>query len=142
MHRLFARLVPVAILLLAVSGCGSDETPTEPDVPETIFSTFPEADPGTLTLNGAFSFPFSVTVAGSMEAVLTQLEPDMTSPVGLALGTWNGSICQVVLAHDNAIQGTRVVANASAVGDYCVRIYDSTGTLARPQTFRVVVAHQ
>jgi hypothetical protein len=142
MHRFFARLVPVAVLLLAVSGCGSGETPTEPAPPETILETFPTVDPGTLTKNGAFSFPFSVTVPGSMEAVLTQLEPDPNSLVGLALGTWNGSICQIVLAHDNAIQGSRVLANASAVGDYCVRIYDSTGTMARPQTFRIVVAHQ
>ena len=142
MHRFLARLVPVAVLLLAASGCGNGETPTEPEAPATILDTFPATEPGTLTLNGAFSFPFTVTVPGSMEAVLTQLEPDTTSPVGLALGTWNGSVCQIVLAVDTAIQGTRVLANASAVGDYCARVYDSTGTVVRPQTFRIVVAHQ
>ena len=38
MHRFFARLVPLAVLLLVVSGCGGDETvdtPTEP-APTTI----------------------------------------------------------------------------------------------------------
>ena len=30
-----------------------------------------------------------------------------------------------MLADDNAIQGTRVLANSSAVGDFCVRIYDA-----------------
>jgi hypothetical protein len=142
MNRSFARLASLAVLLLAVGGCGNGETPTEPAPPETVFETFPADEAGTLTLNGAVTFPFTITVAGSMEAILTQLEPDIDSPVGLALGTWNGSICQVVLSHDTAIQGTRVVANTTAVGDFCVRIYDSTGTLARPQTFRIVVAHQ
>ena len=142
MHRFFARLVPLAVLVLAMSGCGDGETPTEPEPPATILETFPVTEPGTLTLNGAFSFPFTVTVGGSMEAVLTQLEPDINSPVGFGMGTWNGSVCQVVLAVDNAVQGTRVLANSSAVGDYCVRVYDSTGTVVRPQTFRIVVAHQ
>jgi hypothetical protein len=141
-NRSFACLAPLALLLLFAGGCGSEETPTEPEPPETVLDTFPTTDPGTLTLNGAFSFPFTVTATGTMEAVLTQLEPDIASPVGLALGTWNGSICQIVLSHDMAIQGSRVVANASAVGDFCVRIFDSTGTMARPQTFRIVVAHQ
>ena len=74
MHRFFARLVPLAVLVLVMSGCGEGETPTEPEPPATVLETFPATEPGTLTLNGAFSFPFTVTVGGSMEAVLTQLD--------------------------------------------------------------------
>jgi hypothetical protein len=141
MYRSFARLAPLVVLLVVSSCSDRVDTPTEPD-PTTIVETFPASGPGTLTLNGAFSYPFTVTVAGSMEAALTVLEPDQASPVGLALGTWNGSSCQIVIANDASILNSRVAAVSSAVGDFCVRIYDSTGTMARPQTFQILVAHQ
>ncbi len=141
MHRFCGRLVPLAVLLLVVSGCGGDATPvgtpTEP-VPVTKVETFT----GTLTPNGALSHPFTVTGIGSMEAVLSLLTPDSASPVGLALGTWSGSVCQVVLANDAAIQGTVVVGNLTAVGNFCVRIYDSMGTVIGPQTYQIDVAHR
>ena len=142
MHRFFDRFVPLAplaVVLLVASGCSGDEaeTPTDP-APTTKVETYA----GTLTLNGAFSHPFTVTAVGSMAAVLTVLSPDSTSPVGMALGTWNGSICQVVLANDATKQGDLVIANSTAVGDFCVRIYDAAGTLTRPQTYEIEVTHQ
>ena len=47
-----------------------------------------------------------------------------------------------MLPNDTAIQGTMVVGISTAVGDFCVRIYDSTGTIARPQDYQIDVAHQ
>src|SRR5687768_4335562 len=141
MYRVFVRLVPLAMLLLVVGGCG-DDTPTDPG-PELVQKVDEFA--GTLTINGAFTHPFTVTATGSMVASLTELkhaDPALSpNPVGLALGTWNGSICQLVLTHDVATTGQVVVGNATAVGDYCVRIYDATGTLTGPQTYKIRVDH-
>jgi len=143
MYRFFVRLVPLAVVLLALSGCGSDDpgdTPIDPGPAQKV-----DEFSGTLTINGAFTHPFSVTATGSMVAALTELkraDSDLSpSPVGFALGTWNGSICQLVLTHDVATTGQVVVGNATAVGDYCVRIYDATGTMTVAQTYRIRVDH-
>jgi hypothetical protein len=158
MHRFFARLAPVtgvpgaaaalAVLLLVMSSCGGGDTPTEPAPPAEIVETFPTEGLGTLTLNGAFSHPFTVTVPGSMVAQLIVLRPvdealpqESAGPVGLALGTWNGSICQIVLADDVTRQGDVVPGNSTAAGEFCVRIYDASGTLPGPQNYQIVVSH-
>jgi len=138
MHRLIARLVPLIALLLVVSGCGnnSDEEVVAPP-PPTLIETFT----GTLNLNGATTYFFNVTGAGDMRAQLTTLSPDSTKPVGLSLGTWNGSICQITLTGDNSIQGSVVDGRASTVGSFCVRIYDAAGTVVDPQAYVIDVFH-
>ena len=138
MHRFFSRLVPLVSLSLVVSGCGSssDETVTAP-APTVLTESFS----GTLTLNGATTYSFRVTATGNITAQLVTLSPDSTKPVGLALGTWNGSICQITLPNDNSIQGSVTVGTASAVGDFCVRIYDAAGTVDQPQTYTIEVDH-
>jgi hypothetical protein len=138
MHRLISRLVPLIAVLLIVSGCGSnsDDTVVAPP-PPTLIETFS----GTLTPNGGTTFSFNVTGAGDMRAQLTTLSPDSTKPVGLSLGTWNGSICQVILPNDNSIQGSVVDGRASTTGSFCVRIYDAAGTVTDPQTYVIDVFH-
>ena len=83
----------------------------------------------------------TVTATGNITAQLVTLSPDSTKPVGLALGTWNGSICQITLPNDNSVQGSVTVGTASAVGDFCVRIYDAAGTVDQPQTYTIEVDH-
>jgi hypothetical protein len=94
-----------------------------------------------LNLNGAATYSFTVVGTGSITAQISKLDPDLANPVGLSLGTWNGSICQIVLANDVAIQGSVVVGAASAPGQFCVRIYDAAGTVAQPQSYIVDVEH-
>jgi hypothetical protein len=141
MHRLIARLVPMVAASLAsliMGGCGggSDESVVAPP-PPTLTETFS----GTLMLNGATTFSFTVNGAGSITAQLTTLSPDSTRPVGVSLGTWNGSICQILLPNDNSIQGSVVVGTASTTGSFCVRIYDAAGTVVNPQMFVIDVFH-
>ena len=124
---------------LVVVGCGGeDDTPTGPPPTSSITETFTE----TLTRNGGRVHTFSVTATGGISALLVTLSPDSTHAVGLSLGTWNGSICQIILDNPAAIQGSVVVGQTSAVGEFCVRIYDATGTLPRPQTYAIEVTHQ
>src|SRR5688572_9612606 len=76
-----------AVALLAVTGvaCGSDDPVTTPTpTPTAITETFE----GTLTVNGAATYPFVVVQAGLASAVLTTILPD-TATVGVSLGTWN-----------------------------------------------------
>lgn len=139
MHRFFTRVVQVFALSLLASGCGSgtDTTTTAP-TPTTLTDTFI----GTLTLNGSAAFPFTVTGSGNITAQLTSLAPDAARPVGISLGTWNGSICQIVLDLPAAIQGSLVVGTTSTTGSFCVRIYDSAGTVVQPENYVIDVSHQ
>ena len=45
----------------------------------------------------------------------------------MALGTWNGSACQIVIAKDDAKEATVVIGAVSALGNLCVRVYDAGG---------------
>ena len=137
MHRFITRLVPLVAFALILSGCGnssSDAAVTQP--PPTLTDTFS----GTLTLNGATTYNFTVTGVGSITAQLSTLSPNVS--VGLSVGTWNGSICQIVLANDASVQGSVVVGSTSATGSFCVRIYDASGTAVQPQMYVIDVFHQ
>src|SRR5947207_2805442 len=141
MHRLICRLVPLLVLSavsLILSAChsSSDDAVVAPP-PATLSDSFT----GTLTLNGAAAYPFAVTGASNIQAQLTTLMPDATKPVGLSLGTWNGSICQIVLDNPNSVQGAVVPGNSSTTGSFCVRIYDAAGTVVQPQTYVIDVSH-
>jgi hypothetical protein len=138
MHRFIFRSVPLVALSLILSGCKNAEPITAPPVDATKIDTFT----GTLSLNGAAAYNFTVAGTGGITAQLTSLQPDFAKPVGLSLGTWNGSICQIVLDNPNAIQGQVVVGVASAVGEFCVRIYDAAGTVVQPQMYTIEVSHQ
>ena len=59
----------------------------------------------------------------------------------MSLGTWNGAACHIIVANDNATQGTQVVGQITTVGgEFCVRLYD-TGNLAQTATYEVSVVH-
>ena len=143
MYRLTFRLVLLALLAAVATGCGggdnSGDTPTTP-APTTVTDTFT----GVLTLNGAATYPFTVAAPGGITAQLVSLQPDADAPVGLSLGTWNGSICTVPpgLFNDKTKQGDVVVGQTQTVGDFCVRIYDAGGTVVNPETYIIEVSHQ
>ncbi len=116
-----ATLLFVAVTALACSDDTPGPEPT-PTPPPTTTDTFT----GTLNKNGAFTFPFTVVAAGSMTATLTTVS-DTTVAVSIALGTWNGVTCQIVLANDKATQGAIVTGLASGLGTFCARISDGAG---------------
>ena len=127
-----------AVALLAVTGvaCGSDDPVTTPTpTPTAITETFE----GTLTVNGAATYPFVVVQAGLASAVLTTILPD-TATVGVSLGTWNGQGCQIILANDSATQNVAVVGEARSAGNFCVRIHD-VGKLTAPANYLLTVTH-
>lgn len=129
-----------AFVLIAVlgftAGCGDDIVPTTPtpDRPQAP----PENFSGTLTVNGAATHPFT-TGSGLITATLNTVGTEGAT-IGVSLGTWNGSACQIVIANDNANQGAVVVGNASTTGSFCVRVYD-VGRLGRPTDYSLTVVH-
>ncbi len=131
----FAAMLAIA---LSAAACGNNDTPVAPSPdPVSVTDTFN----GTLTRNGATSFPFNVSAAGYVVATLTSVA-DSAVPVGLSLGIWSTSLstCSVVLANDAAVQGTSVTGSATAVGQLCVRVYD-VGKLVDPLDYQLSVTH-
>jgi hypothetical protein len=141
------RLLP-GILLFAlvtgVAGCNNNNdqttTPTTPTTPSTPTTT--ETFSGTLTKNGATSTAFTATAGGTVTATLTTLLPDGTVPVGLSLGAWTGSACQVSgIANDAAVQGTVVTGTVTAAAALCVRIYDAAEKVTTTMNYTITVVH-
>jgi len=135
------RLAMLTAVLALATACDSD-TPVAPIVtpPTYVTDTFPLDNPGTLTVNGAITHDFSVKTGGDVQAVLTSFGPDSTTNVGLGLGTWNGTACQLIIANDNARQGTILSGRATDAGGLCVRIYD-VGKMTEPLQYRISVTH-
>ena len=133
-RRLFA-LVPCLIAALLAGACDDPPPagPSDPPPPE-INETFA----GTLTVNGAQTHPFPVSTTGSISARFASLSVG-DAVVGLSLGTWNGQVCQIILANDNATAST-VVTGTASVGAFCVRVYD-VGRLTGPVDYEVIVTH-
>lgn len=130
---LLATLAAAAIL---AAGC-EDATPTPTTPTDPVLRT--ENFAGTLTINGAVTFPFSVSSSGPITATLASVS-DAAIPIGLSLGTWNGISCEVVIARDGAIQGDRVIGEASNFGNLCARVYD-IGQLTASLTVGVAIEH-
>jgi hypothetical protein len=140
MHRSgFPTLLAVAIVIVTTACGSSSSTPT---IPTTPLNPITETFAGTLNLNGAATYPFTVTTPGTITATLTTVGPDPTVSLGLSIGTWSGTTCSVGsgLFQDQAVQGAVVVATVSAAGTLCLRVYDS-GTLTAPATYSVDVVH-
>lgn len=131
----------LALLVLATLGLAAcdntpDDTSTTPTTPTTSVT---ETFSGTINPNGGATHAFAVSTGGTVTATLTTITPE-DSVSGLSLGTWNGALCQVVLANDNAVQGTVVPGTVSSVGALCVRISD-TGKLIGATDYTVTVDH-
>ena len=128
----------VAIVGAVTFGACNNTTPVTPTT--TPAPTTTDTFNGTLNPNGARIFPFTVQAAGTLTATLTTVTPDSTIVVGLDLGTWNGTACQIIIANANAVQGAVVTGSAGGSGTLCVRVYD-VGNLTANEDFVVTVVH-
>ncbi len=135
----FALVFAVSLAAAGASACDGGET-TTPTTPTTPTTTVTETFAGSIAVNGAASFTFPTGGAGSVTATLRAITPVSTIQLSLALGTWNGVSCQVILTNDRATTGAIVRGEVSGAGTLCVRIADigqATGTTG----FEIVVVH-
>ena len=102
-----ARIALVLAFALIMMGCGDDDPVTLPTPP--VQPTVTETFTGTLTINGAITHSFVTGSFGTVTSTLTVVTPD-TTVLGMALGTWNGISCQLIIAAD------RKASRLSAVG--------------------------
>jgi hypothetical protein len=138
-YRQSVSFIFVIALSLGLAAC-SDDTPTAPNSPTPVPPTVRTFE-GTVNPNGAVTHDFATAASGTVTATLTTLTPEGLV-IGLSLGTWNGSFCQVVLAKDSATQGAVVTGNVSALGNLCVRVYDVGNVkAAEPATYLLTVEH-
>jgi hypothetical protein len=63
-----------------------------------------------------------------------------TPVIGIALGTWSGTTCSIVLANDVSSAGSSVNGAVQGQGTLCARVYD-VGKLTLPATFTIEVTH-
>jgi hypothetical protein len=138
------RLLPGTLLLaLATSLAGCNDSTTSPSqttttVPATATTT--ETFNGTLTKNGGLTFPFTATAGGTVAVTLSSVA-DSSLQIGLSLGTWTGSACQIVIANDAAAQSAIVTGTVTSAASLCVRVYDPAEKVSAPVDFTVSVAH-
>ena len=131
------RFAVCALLLgtLGASACSGSVATAPTTAATATIDTFS----GTLTKTGAATYAFA-TGSGGVTATVTTISPDSAVVIGISMGVWNGSTCQVVLSNDNATQGTVVVGNATTAGNLCIRVYD-VGLVVQPEAYRIDVSH-
>jgi hypothetical protein len=141
------------VAALAAAGCG--DTPTTPGetlAPVSVSESFSDS----LNPNGGRTHPFLIERAGEVTTVLSSVTPhtetatdaetgtvtvtEIATVLGLSLGTWNGQVCQIILANDNATNGITLTGSATAVGSFCVRVYD-VGKLKKNVDYTVTIVH-
>jgi hypothetical protein len=141
MRRLIPGLLLLGVLAMSGAACSDDTinpTLTNP-TPTTTGATVTEPPfTGTLRMNGAATYPFTATAGGTITATLTALSG--SENIGLSIGTWTGSACQVVIANDNAAQASTISGTVTAAASLCVRVYDP-GRLTAAADFTVTIVH-
>lgn len=129
----------LALLVLATLGLAACDN-TVNDLPNTPTpNPTTEAFSGTIGMNGAATHAFVVQTTGGVTATLTTLSPE-DAVASLAIGTWNGAACQVVLVNDNALMGNTIEGTVAGLGTLCIRVADA-GKLVGSTDYTVTVVH-
>lgn len=137
-YLVWPRLVLLVLALLWTGAC-EDDIPTSPTDPtEPVTRTFT----GTLGRNAARTHDFLAQTSGTVTATLTDVQPADSGVVGFSLGTWNGTVCQAVLANDAASRSAVLSGTVATISSLCVRLYD-VGNIPEGRTvsYTVQVVH-
>jgi len=134
-----ARVLAALLLAASVVAC-DDAGPTVPSTTPDNTTTVTETFSGSLNSNSSVTFPFTVYSAGTATGSVVSIQPDGTIPLGLAMGTWTGSTCQLVISNDNALPFSSVVGTVGGAGTLCLRVSD-IGRITSTTTFVVKVTH-
>ena len=142
----------LGVILCAAFLPACSTTPTSPTLPTTTTTTTTSTTSivsATETFDGVLSggvvnYHTFHTLAGTVTTTITSIDPTaFTAPIGLGVGTWDGSSCTVVIANPGATVGSVLVGTATTELDLCVKVYD-IGNLAANfvLNYQVTVVHQ
>jgi hypothetical protein len=138
MSRL-TRVLAAVLLVFPLTAC-DDAGPTTPDDSGDTAPLFTETFSGSLSPNGALTFPFNALAKGTATATLASIQPDNTIRLGFAMGTWSGSVCTAVITNDNAFEFAQITGSIGRDGALCLRVYD-TGRIVTTTKFTLTVVH-
>ena len=132
-----SRLLPLLVVaMLTAAACGDSTTTPDTTTPDPVTDTFS----GFLIPNSASPHQFVTAQSGQILAQIKTLSPNAGLLIGFALGTWNGTSCQLVLTNAKATQGTQLLGQTSSAGSLCVMVFD-TGNITDPVTYDLQVTH-
>ncbi len=144
-----AFLVALTLAALAAS-CGSPTSPTITTTTTTTTSTTSttsytlatETYDGTLTTGGSNTYIFHAT-PGVINVTMASMNPStLLPPIGLGLGTYDGTTCTLVVQTSATTPGTVLTATASIEYDFCVKVWDVNGFAAGyVQTYEITASH-
>ena len=145
-QQVLALLVTAATI--GVAGC-DDNNPITTDTGGTTAPTgftVTETFQGTLTTNGAQSYSFAVSAAGTVFVTLTALSDPLggTVPaIGISLGTWNGTSCSVQsgIFTDSASLNAAIAGQIGGTGFLCARVYDPASRVTNPLNYTITAVH-
>lgn len=86
------------------------------------------------------TLPLGEPIVGATSGATWVNEAVATTAIGLALGTWSGTTCTIVLANDITSVGALVSGVVQGAGTLCARVYD-VGRLQGPAIFTIEVTH-
>jgi hypothetical protein len=135
MRRLSHCLLLATVIAAGAAACGTADPlvrPTPPSV--TVTETFS----GSFKANSAVTHPFVSQAAGTVTATLSAVTPAVN--IGLSLGTWDGTVCTIVKANDNATPTAAISGDVTSAASLCVRLYD-VGNVTDTLEYTVTVVH-
>jgi hypothetical protein len=96
---------------------------------------------GVLTVRGLVgTFTVDATVIGNDSKAQWVGGSITATVIGIALGTWSGTVCSIILANDVAGIGGAINGVVQGAGGLCARVYD-IGRLANSATVTIEVTH-
>ena len=146
-RRQICALLLTAAATMGAAGCDDSNTTTTTGGTTTPTGfTVTETFTGTLEKNGAQSYSFSTSAAGTVYVTLTTLSDPLgtTVPaVGLSLGTWNGTSCSVQtgIFTDSASTNASIAGTVTGTGFLCTRVYDPATRVGNPLSYTITVVH-
>ena len=138
--RVMCRKVIALLLPVVLAACGTDHTTTTVTSPSAETTT--EAFAGGLWQSGSVVHAFAVVATGTITVGLTSVAPLSTMSLGVAIGTWDGATCTAMTTVTDARAGETALKGAAAVGNYCVKIFDSGNVPSNTRvTYKAEVVH-
>jgi hypothetical protein len=134
-------LVGVVCLTTVAASLPGCESPAAPVVTSTVITVMHQ---GTLDSPGETdTYRFTVGEMGVVNVIVISTFQPATSlavAVGIAVGTWDGTSCSLLVKNDNATLSTAISGQALP-GEYCATVYDVGNVGDNPVNYTLEIRH-